>query len=211
MPVNITTSSCRPRLAARAETAKEGFNDEALAIVHYTDEGGAEPTTDVCQGKTTMNEFNYVPLIPAVLPAKAADRATLELDMRRSGPNMATSPVMVAITPSSRSRRGLLSSELLEVRPYGKHVVVTMNDMNEQHPFHMHMLTSWIVGSGAASIEDVRRSNLPPLKLQGAMMRGDSIVPPCTTSTSATSSTASRPTTQVSGPCIGTSTDGLAV
>ncbi|KAL3669981.1 hypothetical protein V7S43_005352 [Phytophthora oleae] len=56
-----------------------------------------------------------------------------------------------------------------------------VNDINEQHPFHMHTHAPWIVRSGTASLEDIRSNNLPPLKLQGAMIRDVYTVPLCTT------------------------------
>ncbi|KAG2523919.1 hypothetical protein BBO99_00006047 [Phytophthora kernoviae] len=65
---------------------------------------------------------------------------------------------------------------------YGKHIeVVIVNDMNEQHPFHLHSHIPWVIGSGQASIEDIQTNNLPPSKLEGPMLRDVYTVPPCNT------------------------------
>ncbi|GMF37688.1 unnamed protein product [Phytophthora fragariaefolia] len=188
-----------PWTAGNATTAKTGFNDKALAIVHYKDEEGSEPRTTECEHKTTVSEFAFVPLAPAVLPAVAADRSTLEFDLISPAPGQPplgffaidggnfshfeepTEPPLFSIAG------GLTTAELPAITnaraiEYGKHVeVVLVNHMNEQHPFHMHTHAPWVVGSGAASIEDIRSGRLPPLKLQGAMMRDVYTVPPCTT------------------------------
>jgi iron transport multicopper oxidase len=58
--------------------------------------------------------------------------------------------------------------------------VVLVNDMNEQHPFHMHTHAPWVVGSGTASLSDIQAGNLN-LKLSGAMKRDVYTVPPCDT------------------------------
>ncbi|KAE8876322.1 hypothetical protein PF005_g29727 [Phytophthora fragariae] len=63
---------------------------------------------------------------------------------------------------------------------YGDHVeVVLMNDVIEQHPFHLHSHVAWVVGSGHASAQDVYNNKLPALKLKGAMVRDVYTVPPC--------------------------------
>ncbi|KAJ8544402.1 hypothetical protein ON010_g11865 [Phytophthora cinnamomi] len=70
-----------PWTAGSVATAELGFNDEALAIVHYKDEEGPEPTTTVCEDKTTVGEFDFMPLAPAGLPAVTTDRAVLEFNL----------------------------------------------------------------------------------------------------------------------------------
>jgi iron transport multicopper oxidase len=188
-----------PWTAGNITTAKEGFNDEALAIIHYNDEEGTEPTTQECQDKKTVGEFDFVPLIPAVLPATAADRAILEYDMRQPAPNQPplgyfsidggnyslfkepTDPPLFAIA-GGLSTSQLPASANARAIEYGKHIeVVLVNDMNEQHPFHMDTHAPWIVGSGTASIQNIRSNTLPLLKLEGAMMRDVYTVPPCNT------------------------------
>ncbi|KAG6576337.1 uncharacterized protein IUM83_17771 [Phytophthora cinnamomi] len=164
-----------PWTAGSVATAELGFNDEALAIVHYKDEEGPEPTTTVCEDKTTVGEFDFMPLAPAGLPAVTTDRAQLQPLQEPTEPPLFTiaSGLSTADLPASANARAI---------EYGKHIeVVLVNDTNEQHPFHMHTHAPWVVGSGTASIKDVRSGNLPPLKLQGAMMRDVYTVPPCTT------------------------------
>eukprot|EP00644_Phytophthora_capsici_P012674 jgi/Phyca11/112800/e_gw1.23.378.1 len=64
---------------------------------------------------------------------------------------------------------------------YGKHIeVVLVNVKDEQHPFHMHTHSPWVVGSGVASIEQIQKNELPPLKLLNPMTRDVYTVPPCT-------------------------------
>ncbi|KAG7382960.1 ferroxidase fet3 [Phytophthora pseudosyringae] len=52
--------------------------------------------------------------------------------------------------------------------------------MNEQHPFHLHSHSPWVVGSGTASIDEIHNNLFPALKLDGPMARDVYTVPPCT-------------------------------
>ncbi|CAI5717344.1 unnamed protein product [Peronospora destructor] len=55
-----------------------------------------------------------------------------------------------------------------------------VNAKDEQHPFHMHAHSLFVVGWGVASIDQIYRNELPPLKLDSAMTRDVYTVPPCT-------------------------------
>ncbi|KAI9996633.1 hypothetical protein PInf_014373 [Phytophthora infestans] len=63
---------------------------------------------------------------------------------------------------------------------YGDHVeIVLVNEQNEQHPFHLHGHSPWVVGSRHATLADVQSNTLRPLKLSGAMFRDVYTVPVC--------------------------------
>ncbi|RLN15111.1 hypothetical protein BBJ28_00013064 [Nothophytophthora sp. Chile5] len=188
-----------PWTAGTNETADEGFNGEGLAIIHYEAEDKAEPITQASTTIETVGEFEFTPLIPAILPPTASDRAILEFDMRLVSEDHApfgyfsidgsnytnfeipNEPPLYTIANGLKTEELPVSANARKIE-YGKHIeVVLVNDMNEQHPFHMHTHAPWIVGSGATSLEDVQNGNLPSLKLNGPMQRDVYTVPPCTT------------------------------
>ncbi|KAG7377239.1 ferroxidase fet3 [Phytophthora pseudosyringae] len=182
-----------PWSARTASTGSVGFNDEGLAIVRYGSDSDSEPTTQKATETVTVGEFEFTPAVSEALPSTPDDRTTM-----RSGINVTVGTGIVSIDggefytqevpaepPLLSVASGLTTAELpitanARAVDYGKHIeVVLMNDVIEQHPFHLHSHVAWVVGSGQASAEDVYSNNLPPLKLQGAMVRDVYTVPPC--------------------------------
>lgn len=54
--------------------------------------------------------------------------------------------------------------------------------MGEQHPFHMHTHTPWVVASGQASHDAVSDGSISSLyRLHGPVKRDTYTVPPCNT------------------------------
>ncbi|RLN15107.1 hypothetical protein BBJ28_00013063 [Nothophytophthora sp. Chile5] len=182
-----------PWTAGTASVAGEGFNYEGLGVIYYEDEDVDDPTSETWTETTTVNEFDFTPLVSAVLPTAPSDRPILEFDFRRGLGYFSidggdyTNFVPPDEPPLFTIANGLKTEELpasanARKIEYGKHIeVVLVNDMNEQHPFHMHTHAPWVVGSGAASLEDIQNDNLPALKLSGPMKRDVYTVPPCTT------------------------------
>ncbi|KAG7388734.1 ferroxidase fet3 [Phytophthora boehmeriae] len=183
-----------PWMIRNAESGAPGFNDEGLAIVRYDTNYTSEPTTRPCNDTLSVSEFDFIPVTHAVLPARPSDRSTIEFNMTAQDGGLISldggdyhSLKIPDEPPLLSIANGLSTSQLpantnARAIEYGKHIeVVIVNDMNEQHPFHLHSHVPWIIGSGQASIEDIRNNNLPPPKLDGPMLRDVYTVPPCTT------------------------------
>ncbi|GMF52594.1 unnamed protein product [Phytophthora fragariaefolia] len=62
--------------------AGEGYNYEGLAIVAYETGGAEEPTSEQQVNMTTVNEFDFTPLVPVVLPSAPSDHTVLQLKMQ---------------------------------------------------------------------------------------------------------------------------------
>eukprot|EP00644_Phytophthora_capsici_P016005 jgi/Phyca11/115201/e_gw1.28.153.1 len=59
--------------------------------------------------------------------------------------------------------------------------VVVVNETPDQHPFHLHAHSPWIVGSGHASRDNILAGNLTALRLNGPMQHDVFTVPECLT------------------------------
>ncbi|RLN95067.1 hypothetical protein BBJ28_00008963 [Nothophytophthora sp. Chile5] len=182
-----------PWTAGTADIAGEGFNNEGLAIISYDAEDENEPTTELSSNTTTVNEFDFTPLVPVVLPTAPSDRAILEFNLifgvgyfsidasDLTHFEVPDEPPLFTIAAGMKTEELPVSANARKIE-FGKHVeIVLVNDMNEQHPFHLHTHAPWVVGSGQASLEDIRNDTLPALKLDGPMMRDVYTVPPCST------------------------------
>ncbi|KAG7396561.1 ferroxidase fet3 [Phytophthora boehmeriae] len=181
-----------PWTRGNATTAGVGYNYEGLAIVSYDAANLTEPTTQQSPNVTTIGEFDFTPLVPTVLPATPSDRAILEFKMQDGKGHFAIDggefhhfthpeePPLFTIAGGLKTEQLPATANARKVE-YGKHIeAVLVNVKDEQHPFHMHTHSPWVVGSGHASIEDIRNGNIRPLKLQGAMTRDVYTVPQCT-------------------------------
>ncbi|GMF48169.1 unnamed protein product [Phytophthora fragariaefolia] len=183
-----------PWTARTASTGTAGFNDEGLAIISYDPANIAEPTSQEAKTMVTIGEFDFVPADPVALPIKPEYRTYM-----RSGINVTLGTGIVSIDggefyslvvpdeppllsiASGVSAVDLPATANARAIGYGDHVeVVLMNDVLEQHPFHLHSHVAWVVGSGHASAKDVYSNNLHALKLEGVMVRDVYTVPPCT-------------------------------
>ncbi|ETP43215.1 hypothetical protein F442_09981 [Phytophthora nicotianae P10297] len=181
-----------PWTGGNAQMAGDGFNYEGLAVVHYGADDEIEPTSKQATNVTTVGEFEFTPLLSTVLPSTPSDRAILEFDLRfglgyfsidggdYNNFVVPDEPPLFTIASGMKTEELPTSANARKIE-YGKHIeVVLVNNMNEQHPFHLHSHSPWVVGSGTASIEEIRNNSLPALKLEGAMTRDVYTVPPCT-------------------------------
>ncbi|KAG6610974.1 putative multicopper oxidase [Phytophthora cinnamomi] len=181
-----------PWTRGTAATAGEGYNYEGLAVVSYDAEDGAEPTSKASAIAATVGEFEFNPLVPNTLPAVPADRTVLEFKMQSALGHFAidggeyhhfvapSEPPLFTIASGLKTEQLPVEANARKIE-YGKHIeVVLVNVKDEQHPFHMHGHAPWVVGSGVASIDDIRNNSLPPLKLVDPMMRDVYTVPQCT-------------------------------
>ncbi|GMF47616.1 unnamed protein product [Phytophthora fragariaefolia] len=168
-----------PWIARSSDTGLPGFNDEGLANVRYNTASTSDPTTKQCEEIVTVNEFDFTPVLPAVLPTTPSDRSIVQFNITALGGvisldggeyyslEIPDQPPLLTISNGS-STTDLPASANARALEYGKHIeVVVVNSMNEQHPFHLHSHVPWVVGSGQASAEDIYNNNLPPSKLEG--------------------------------------------
>ncbi|CEG43340.1 hypothetical protein F442_08030 [Plasmopara halstedii] len=192
-----------PWTRGNATTAGEGYTYEGLAVISY--ESGGEigatsltkrdevyPTSTKQEKLTTVSEFDFKPQLPIVLPEIPADRVVVEFKMENGLGHIAIDGgqyhhfVHPTEAPLFSIAKGLTTEQLpVEANArkieYGKHIeVVLVNIKDEQHPFHMHTHSPWVVGCGVASIEHVRKKILPSPKLINPMTRDVYTVPPCT-------------------------------
>ncbi|GMF23380.1 unnamed protein product [Phytophthora lilii] len=181
-----------PWTGANAEMAGDGFNYEGLAFVYYDTGDNSEPTSERAVNESTVGEFDFTPLITTVIPTAPSDCVILEFDLRfglgyfsidgkeYSNFVVPDEPPLFTIAAGLKTEELPDSANARKIQ-YGKHIeVVLVNDMSEQHPFHLHTHSPWVVGSGTASIDEIRNNTLPPLKLEGAMARDVFTVPSCT-------------------------------
>ncbi|KAF1786307.1 Multicopper oxidase, type 3 [Phytophthora cactorum] len=129
----------------------------------------ADPTSQKQQNLTTVSEFDSC-LYSDCASEVASDRAVLQFKMQDGLGHFAID--------GDRAASANANARKIEL---GKHIeVVLVNVKDEQHPFHMHTHSPWVVGSGVASIDQIRNKQLPPLKLLNPMTRDVYTVPPCT-------------------------------
>lgn len=173
-------------------TAGEGYTHEGLAIVLYECEGQAEPMSTKAAIQTTVEEFDFVPLVPIALPEVASDRAVLQFKMQNGSGFFAIDgnpfskfshppePPLFTIAEGLKTEQLPVNANARKIE-YGKHIeIVLVNSQNEQHPFHLHGHVLLVVKWGVASLEQVQKNQLPPLKLLNPMKRDVYTVPPCT-------------------------------
>ncbi|POM67764.1 Hypothetical protein PHPALM_16174 [Phytophthora palmivora] len=166
-----------PWTAASPETAGEGFNDVGLGIVHYEADAAIEPTSIAQAKMSTIGEFEYTPLNKTTLPKTPSDRTILKFDFASGlgyfsidGSELnhfmvPDDPPLFSIANGSTTA-DLPTSINARAISFGDHVeAVLVNVMNDQHPFHMHSHTPWVIGSGTASLEDIQNNNLPAMNL----------------------------------------------
>ncbi|GMF23382.1 unnamed protein product [Phytophthora lilii] len=181
-----------PWTRGNASTAGEGYNYEGLAIISYSDDYTAEPGTGPALHRKTIGEFDFTPLVPIALPETPSQRAVLQFKMQDGLGHFSINggdfhhfmhpeePPLFSIASGMTTEQLPVDANALKVE-FGKHIeVVLVNVKDEQHPFHMHTHSPWVVGSGVASIDQIRQKQLPPLKLLNPMTRDVYTVPPCT-------------------------------
>ncbi|KAL4114127.1 hypothetical protein PRIC2_014807 [Phytophthora ramorum] len=181
-----------PWTAASGANAGEGFNADGLAIIYYEDDDESEPTTQRWNETSTVGEFDFTPVNATTLQETPDDRVVVEFFFPGIGqiaidgssfnqffvPDFAP---LLTIADGMTTEELPVSANAREI-VYGDHVeIVLVNEQNEQHPFHLHGHSPWVVGSGQATLAEVQSSSLSPLKLSGAMFRDVYTVPPCPT------------------------------
>lgn len=181
-----------PWTRGTAAIAGEGYTYEGLGVISYDAESETDPTSQKQQNLTTINEFDFLPLVPIALPEAASDRAVLQFKMQDGKGHFSIDggdfnhfvhpedPPLFSIAGGMKTEELPANANARKIE-YGKHIeVVLVNVKDEQHPFHMHSHSPWVVGSGVASIEQIQKNELPPLKLLNPMTRDVYTVPPCT-------------------------------
>ncbi|CAH0473565.1 unnamed protein product [Peronospora belbahrii] len=181
-----------PWTRGTAETAGEGYTYEGLAIVTYGFENENEPTSTKAINPVTVEEFDFMPLIPVALPESPSDRAVLQFKMQDGLGHFSIDgnmflhfvipeePPLFTIAGGQKTEQLAANANARKIN-FGEHVeVVLVNVKDEQHPFHMHSHSPWVVGSGVASIDQIQNNQLPPLKLLNPMTRDVYTVPACT-------------------------------
>ncbi|GMF23381.1 unnamed protein product [Phytophthora lilii] len=144
----------------------------------------------ICYRLYDLGEFEFTPLVSVTLPSSPQDRTILEFKMQ-SGlgyfaidgeeyHHFVAPSEPPAIAKSGGWKQLPIDANTRKIE-YGKHVeIVLVNVKDEQHSFHMHGHAPWVVGSGVASIDAIRRNELPPQKLVNPMIRDVYNVAPCT-------------------------------
>ncbi|EEY66763.1 multicopper oxidase, putative [Phytophthora infestans T30-4] len=181
-----------PWTRGTAAIAGEGYTYEGLAVISYETGNNADPTSLKQGNMTTVDEFDFLPLIPIALPEVASDRVVLQFKMQDGLGHFAIDggefhhfihpeePPLFSIASGMKTEQLPATANARKIES-GKHIeVVLVNVKDEQHPFHMHTHSPWVVGRGVASIEQIQNKQLPPLKLLNPMTRDVYTVPPCT-------------------------------
>ncbi|TDH69301.1 hypothetical protein CCR75_002540 [Bremia lactucae] len=181
-----------PWTRGRGADAGVGFTTEGLGVITYEFRSNVVPTSQKQQFLTTINEFDYMPLLPVVLPKFASDRSVMQFKMEKGLGYMAIDggdfhhfqhppeAPLFSIASGMKTEELPIEANARKIK-YGDHIeVVLVNARNEQHPFHMHTHSPWVVRSGVASLKQIQDNQLPPLQLENPMTRDVYTVPPCT-------------------------------
>jgi iron transport multicopper oxidase len=190
--MRVTGLNGLPWTAGTGAIAGEGFNADGLAVVYYEDDDESEPTTQRWNDTSTVQEFSFTPVNASTLPETPDDRVIVEFSFPGVGQvaidgSSFNQFIVPEFAPLLTIADGMTTAELpvaANARQifYNDHVeVVLANEQNEQHPFHLHGHSPYVVASGQATLDEVRNNSLSPLKLTGAMFRDVYTVPPCPT------------------------------
>lgn len=189
-----------PWTARPADQVPAGFTPNAFAMIDYQPNATADPTTSAWATPVTVGEFNYTPVTPVVLPPTPDQRIVVEFKLTVLPQNPTTNLGYVSINEGAFSSLVIPPSPPLFTIAQGAntedlpttanaialnhndHVeVVLVNETPEQHPFHLHAHSPWIVASGYASREQILGRNLSALRLNGPMHHDVFTVPECKT------------------------------
>ncbi|OWZ19316.1 Multicopper oxidase [Phytophthora megakarya] len=189
-----------PWTARLADQVPEGFNPNALAIIDYETGATAEPTSSAWTTEVSIPEFDYTPAVPVTLPTTPDQRIVVEFTLAVLDANPGaflgyislneanfSSLVIPDSPPLFTIARGINTEDLpvtanaIKLK-HNDHVeVVVVNETPDQHPFHLHAHSPYIVGSGQASRENILAGNLTALRLNGPMQHDVFTVPECKT------------------------------
>ncbi|GMF23384.1 unnamed protein product [Phytophthora lilii] len=189
-----------PWTARAADQVPEGFNPNALAIIDYQSGATANPTTSNWTTEVSIGEFDYDPINPVVLPTTPDERIIVEFTLAVLPPNPTaflgyislnggdfSSLVIPPQPPLFTIAQGATTADLPTTAnaiklKHNDHVeVVVVNETPDQHPFHLHAHSPWLVGSGRASRDAILAGNVTALRLKGPMQHDVFTVPECTT------------------------------
>jgi iron transport multicopper oxidase len=188
-----------PWTARAADQVPEGFNPNALAIIDYQSGATANPTTANWSTEVAIGEFDYNPAVPVVLPTTPDQRIVAEFTLGVLPANPTaflgyisldggdfSSLVIPEHPPLFSIAQGQTTEELPTTTnaiklQHNDHVeVVVVNETPDQHPFHLHAHSPWIVKSGRASRDAILAGNLTDLRLADPMQHDVFTVPECT-------------------------------
>ncbi|KAL3669985.1 hypothetical protein V7S43_005356 [Phytophthora oleae] len=189
-----------PWTARAADQVPDGFNPDALAIIDYQSGATANPTTSSWTTEVAIGEFDYNPVSPVVLPTTPDERIVVEFTLGVLAPNptaflgyislnegdfsslvIPDSPPLFTIAQGANSEDLPTTANAIKLK-HNDHVeVVVVNETPDQHPFHLHAHSPWIVGSGHASRDNILAGNLTALRLNGPMQHDVFTVPECLT------------------------------
>lgn len=188
-----------PWTARTADQVPAGFNPNALAIIDYESNATADPTTSRWATEVSIGEFDYNPVNPVVLPIKPDQRVVVEFTLGVIQPNprflgyisldggdfsslvIPPKPPLFSIAQGMKTAELPKSANAIKLK-HNDHVeVVVVNETPDQHPFHLHAHSPWIIKSGHATREALMAGNLTDYRLKGAMQHDVFTVPPCIT------------------------------
>ncbi|RAW26319.1 hypothetical protein PC110_g17275 [Phytophthora cactorum] len=183
-----------------ADQVPAGFNPDALAIIDYESGATADPTSSEWTTEVAIGEFDYNPAVPVVLPTTPDQRIIVEFTLGVLAPNptaflgyisldggdfsslvIPDSPPLFTIAQGAKTEDLPTTANAIKLK-HNDHVeVVVVNETPDQHPFHLHAHSPWIVGSGRTSRDNILAGNVTALRLNGPMQHDVFTVPECTT------------------------------
>ncbi|ETL41081.1 hypothetical protein L916_07866 [Phytophthora nicotianae] len=189
-----------PWTAREADQVPVGFNPDALAIIDYQAGAKADPATSAWATEVTIGEFDYNPAVPVNLPTTPDQRIVAEFTLGVLAPNptaflgymaldggdfsslvIPDSPPLFTIAQGAKTEELPTTANAIKLK-HNDHVeVVVVNETPDQHPFHLHAHSPWIVGSGHASRDNILAGNVTALRLNGPMQHDVFTVPECMT------------------------------
>ncbi|KAF4032347.1 Multicopper oxidase [Phytophthora infestans] len=189
-----------PWTARDADQVPDGFSPDALAIIDYEPKATADPTSSEWTTEVTIGEFDFNPAVPVELPTTPDQRIIVEFLLGVRPPNptaflgyisldggdfsslvIPDSPPLFTIAQGAKTEELPTTANAIKLK-HNDHVeVVVVNETPDQHPFHLHAHSPWIVGSGHASRDNILMGNLTALRLNGPMQHDVFTVPECST------------------------------
>ncbi|CEG41127.1 hypothetical protein F443_08110 [Plasmopara halstedii] len=189
-----------PWTARSADQVPNGFNPNAFAIIDYEVNMTSDPTTSTWPIEVTIPEFDYLPVTPISLPTIPDQRIVVEFTLAVLPPNptaflgyislneqsfssleIPRTPPLFTITQGADTNDLPTTANAIALQ-YNAHVeVVVVNETPDQHPFHLHAHSPWIIGSGRASRENILGNNFTALRLENPMQHDVFTVPECET------------------------------
>ncbi|RLN44443.1 hypothetical protein BBJ28_00006137 [Nothophytophthora sp. Chile5] len=189
-----------PWTARAADQVPEGFNPDALAIIDYESGATADPTTSNWTTEVSIGEFDYTPRNVVALPETPDQRLVMEFTLAVLPPNptaflgyisvdkagfsslvIPEHPPLFSISQGEKTEDLPITANAVKIK-HNDHVeVVLVNETPDQHPFHLHAHSPWVVGSGQTSLDAIFANNMSALRLSDPMQHDVFTVPGCST------------------------------